>query len=188
MVAIARERLGARLASARVLGAEEVDQDPTPVDAVTASACLHLAPLPGALAAIAARLRPEGTLLFNLWWHAWEPTSGDERDDALWRAPLARALEEAGQDPSRLPPPRERRPPLTPRELEGAAGQAGFEVEVLPTDEDPMSAAFLLDFEAMDPDLLLGVPDRAAVLARARELAEGEVRARSTRLRLRRRR
>lgn len=191
MVALARLRLGDRLASARVLEAEGLDEDPTPVDAAVASACLHLADPARALPALAARVRAGGTVAFNLWWHSWAPTADatvdPAVDDELWRVPLRTALEEAGHGDAPLPAPPTRGKPWEPEELGQLARGAGFELEVLPPDEDPLSASFLLDFAAMSPDLLPGLPEREAVLARARELATGSTTSLSTRVRLLRR-
>ena len=188
MVAIATERLGPRLASARVLGAEQVDEDPTPVDAAVANACLHLSELPRSLPAITARLRPGAALAFNLWWHSWEPTAADPGDDPLWRAPLTQALQEAGLGPELLPAPTPRSAPIAHTTLEQESDRAGLELEVLGQDRDTMTASFLLEFAAMSPDLLAGIPGRERVLARADELASGSTEVVSTRFRLTRRR
>ncbi len=188
MVAIARERLGPQLASARVLGAEQVNEDATPVDAAVANACLHLSELPRSLPAIAARLRPGAALVFNLWWHSWEPTAGDQRDDPLWRTPLAEALQEAGHGPDLLPDPAPRSAPIAPTTLQQESDHAGMDLEVLGEDRNTMTASFLLEFAAMDPSLLAGLPGRERVLARAGELASGSTQVASTRFRLTRRR
>jgi len=187
MIALAKRRLGDRLASARELGAEELDADPTPVDAAVASACLHLSDPARSLPALAARVRAGGVVVFNLWSHAWAPTAGPADDDELWRTPLRAALVEAGRGDAVLPEPTTRGEPWQPEELSRLARAAGFEVDVLPPDQDPMDARFLLDFAAMNPELLRDLPERADVLARARELASGTTTAVSTRLTLRRR-
>ncbi|MDA1264240.1 MAG: class I SAM-dependent methyltransferase [Planctomycetota bacterium] len=184
MVALARARFGDRVTVEQ--RSIEAAGPAGAADLVLANACFHMADLERGLSAVSALLRPGGRFLFNLWWHSWEPTAGEERSDDLWRVPLSQVLTEHGEDPAQLPPEPERSAPWSPPRLAAAASSSGLAVEVLPCDEDEAHARFFFDFAAMDATLLGAHPHRVERLREARARCEGVRVLRSTRFVLQR--
>lgn len=179
MVALSRERFGDRV----VVEQRSIEEagPASAADLVLASASFHMADLERGLAAVGQLLRPDGRFLFNLWWHSWEPTVGEDSGEELWRLPLASVLEEHDEDPTQLPPLPTRRTAWSPLLLQTAAAAHGLRVEVLPTDEDQAPARFFFDFAAMDATLLATHPHREDRLREARARCEGARVMRSTR-------
>jgi SAM-dependent methyltransferase len=175
--AVARlERFGGRVrvvaSAAEELAAAEVRAAGEPdAAAAVSSATMHLVELEPALAAVAGCLAPGGGFAFNLWWHAWAETAGEEVPG--WRAPVEAALAALGEE---VPvwPERPRSAPLDAARLAAAAGSAGLEQVAAAIDRDPVPGGFFVEFAAMDPGFLrdLPAPRREAVLERAVALAQ----------------
>ena len=181
-----RERLGERLAGSAQLSCEELDSYPHTANLILCSAAFHLIDAERALPAVASRLEPGGTFVFNLWWHGWEPTASPE-PEPRWREALEAAARSADVELD-LPEATPRRV-LTPTTLEGACAASDLELVHEVRDEDSLSETFWIEFAAMSPSFLREVeePTRTRLLERALERCTGEVGVKTTRIVLRRR-
>jgi SAM-dependent methyltransferase len=145
-----------------------------PVDAAMANAVWHLLDAPRTFAALARAVVPEGRLVFSLWWHALADDAPRHSPEAHWRPALARALYEHDEPPALARPKRELpRPERSLAELVALAHTHSFDFVAAERHERDVDGDFFVDVAAQDHTFLAEVPEprRAAVLARARELA-----------------
>jgi len=173
MVDVARVNLAGRRARCLVMGLDEAVAHDLHADAALASVSMQFLDLEPALAVLARVIEPGGHLAFNLWYHHWEETADCEGMSG-W-LPIARAACREAQ----LPPPVT--PSVTPKvktraEMMSASERHGFQLLYEERDEDLVSVACGVEYQAMNADWpLKALPpeDRLALLRRMHELARG---------------
>ncbi len=144
-------------------------------DAILSSAVMQLLDERRVLQEAAQLLPPGGKFIFNLWWHAWAPSS-DWPCWQKWQGPFESILRLEGlwgRAAKNVPPA----PPKNPRHFFAHAKAAGFNLLHQVHDFDDVAAEFPIDFQAMSPHWPvpgLELAHRERVLNRVRQALQGQ--------------
>jgi len=174
MMNIARANLAGRPARFFVMGLDEAPAHGLHACAAVASASMQFLDLAPAFETLAQVIAPRGHVAFNLWYHHWEETAGEEGMSA-WQDVARAACRNAHlelHEPAPVP-----QNAKTRKELNDASRRHGFELLSEHRDEYPTPVAFGVDFQAMDQDWPVKGLDRKireALLKQMRELAHGQ--------------
>ena len=174
MLALARELLGDSIEGAIRCSAEELSPDLPDFDAALSSAAMHMADLERTIATVAARLRPGGCFLFNLWGHSFDETASADRW-SNWRQSAEEALRRHGHEDVKLP---ESRPvePVSRGSIESWAEASGLRATAIRVEPAPVPAELSLDCASLFAGFLDGLStiERDEVLTTARAIANPE--------------
>jgi SAM-dependent methyltransferase len=173
MLGLARKRLKGRRVHFHRCPAEDIASLPIRADAALSNAAFHLVDLEKVFQALSAVLLPGGRIVFNLWWHAFDETAGDDAS-----LPSRRVIEELLREYG-LPYEMalRSRPPLDRAAVDRYAERAGLAVESVTIDRDEIGQQFFLDFMKMYPDRPhpdLPSPAREEFYRRATEMLGGK--------------
>ena len=165
------------------------------VQVVVCNAAMHLMREEEVYEAVGGLLEEGGSLVYNLWGHAWADTVGREEEESWqWKRLVNQALVEVGEAPYYA-----KRGGggggergggggggRTFGQLSGVAGRCGLVVDEMVMDEDEVGCGLMIEHQAMSKGWLGGLgKKRAVVLARAKELAREErMRVRTIRVRV----
>src|SRR5579862_863328 len=173
MIDIARTHLAGRPARFLAMGLDGPPVRELRAVAAIASASMQFLDFEPAFATLSRIIEPDGHVAFNLWYHHWEETAGEE--GMYGWIPIAKAVcREAGVELVAPPPAPV---PKTRPQLMNATHRHGFELLAEHRDRDLSPVAYGVDFMAMDkhwPAPGLDPSMREALFQKMRERAEGK--------------
>ena len=174
MLVLARELLGDSIEGALRCSAEELAPELPDFDVALSSAAMHMADLERVIASVAARLRPGGCFLFNLWGHSFDETASADRW-STWRESALEALRRHGHHSVQLPESRPTRP-VSRRSIEAWGVAAGLRATEIRVEPAPVPAELSLDCASLFAGFLadLSPAERDEVLTTARSIANPE--------------
>ena len=174
MLTLARELLGDSIEGALRCSAEELSPDLPDFDVALSSAAMHMADLEQVIATVAARLRPGGSFLFNLWGHSFDETASEDRW-STWRESALEALRHHGHVGVKLPEARSANP-VSRRSIESWASANDLRASAIRVEPAAVPAELSLDCASLFAGFLdeLSSPERDEVLATARAIANPE--------------
>lgn len=148
MVALVQKNVTGKNVHFYCLPAEAIASIPVQLDRVFSNATFHLVELEQVFKNLSEVLKPQGKVVFNLWWHSFEETS-EEDCAARFRALVKELLIPYGLT---SPEPNSIHPPYTRSQIVQWATQADLDLEQVIVDRDPIPLLFFLDFMRMYSD------------------------------------
>ena len=153
----------------------------TPVQLVLCNAAMHLMREEDVYEAVAGLLEEGGSMVYNLWGHAWAETVGREGEESWqWKRLVNQALVEVGEAPMYTKGGGMGRGGVggegrTFRQLSEVAGRWGLVVDEMMMDEDEVGCELIIEHHAMSRGWLAGLGrKREAVVERVKRLAREE--------------